>query len=195
MKNKSQTNRDLLLLLKEGDMAAFDAIFNKYCNRVYGFVIRYVKREEDADDIVQEVFIKIWESRMKIDVYLSFDSFLYTIAYNTTISLLRKRVTEKNAHEYLKSIQQIKTTNNVIDELHFKQLKGELKSLTNNLTPRQKEIFILSREEGLSYKEIAHKLNISTNTVKNHLVTALKYIKSHMNNRLETSVLFIFLFL
>ncbi len=193
--NKTKANRELLLLLKKGDMVAFDAIFNRYCNRLHGFVIRYVKREQDAEDIVQEVFIKIWESRMKIDVYSSFDSFLYTIAYNTTISILRKRVTEKNAHEYLKSIQQIKTTNNVIDELHYKQLKGELNSLTNKLTPRQREIFILSREEGLSYKEIAKKLNISSNTVKNHLVTALKFIKSQMNNRLETSVLFVFLFL
>ncbi len=192
---KTKAIRDLLLLLKKGDMAAFDSIFNRYFNRLHRFVIRYVKSEEDADDIVQEVFIKIWELRMKIDVYSSFDSFLYTIAYNTTISILRKRVTEKKAYEYLKSVQQIKTTNNVIDELHYKQIKGEFDLITNKLTPRQREIFILSREEGLSYKEIAHKLNISSNTVKNHLVSAVKFIKSNMNNRLESSVLFIFLFL
>ena len=71
----------------------------------------------------------------------------------------------------------------------------DLNSLTNKLTPYQKEIFLLSREEGLSNKEIAQKLNISANTVKNHLVTALKFIKYNMNNSLETSILFIFIFL
>ncbi len=191
----NKKNKDILILLKKGDMAAFDAIFNKYCNKLHGFVLRYVKREEDAEEIVQEVFIKIWETRTKIDIYSSFESFLFTIAYNATISLLRKRVTEKKSFEYLKSVQQFKTVENVIDELHYKDLKNKLESLLNQLTPRQKEIYILSREEGLTHSEIASKLNISENTVKNHLVSSLKFIRKQMDNSLITSLLFLSLFL
>lgn len=193
--NNTKSNRELVKLLKKGDMAAFDAIYNSYCHKLHQFVIRYVKQEEDAEGIVQEVFIKIWEARTKINVYESFESFLFTIAYNTTISLLRKRVSETKSREYLKSLQQIDTADQVIEEIHFKELDQKVQSLLKQLTPRQKEIYLLSREEGLTHKEIAKKLNISENTVKNHLVTTLKYLKSHIDNNLVVNVLFLCLFL
>lgn len=176
-------------------MATFDAIYNKYCHKLHGFVLRYLKQEEDAEGIVQEVFIKIWEARSKIDVYSSFESFLFTIAYNTSISLLRKRVSETKSREYLKSLQQIDNADNVIDELHFKELNHKVQSLLKQLAPRQKEVYLLSREEGLTHKEIAQKLNISENTVKNHLVTTLKYLKSHIDSSLAINILFLCLFL
>ncbi len=183
------------MLLKKGDMAAFDAIYYKYCRRLYGFVLRYLKQEEDAEGIVQEVFIKIWETRNKIDVYSSFESFLFTVAYNSTISLLRKRLAEIKSKEYLKSLQQFSSTVDVIDELQFKELNEKVQCLLKQLTPRQKEIYLLSREEGLTHKEIAQKLDISENTIKNHMVTTLKYLKSHLDNSLTVNVLFLFLFL
>lgn len=175
-------------------MAAFDAIYTTYCHKLHEFVIRYVKLEEDAEGIVQEVFMKIWEARTKIDVFASFESFLFTIAYNTTMSLLRKRVSESKSREYLKSFQQIATADEVINEIHFNELNQKVQSLLKQLTPRQKEIFLLSREEGLTHKEIAEKLNISENTVNNHLVTILKFLKSHIDSSLAVNVLFLCLF-
>ena len=191
----NKSNKELILLLRKGDMAAFDAIYNKYCLKLHEFVLRYLKQEEDAEGIVQEVFIKIWEARGKIDVYASFESFLFTIAYNTIISLLRKRVSETKSREYLKSLQQIDTADTIIDELQFKDLYQRLHSLLQQLTPRQKEIYVLSREEGMTHNEIAQKLNISESTVNNHLVTTLKYLKSHIDSSLSVNILFICLFL
>ena len=156
MKN-AKSNKELVKLLKKGDMAAFDAIYNSYCYKLHEFVIRYVKQEEDAEGIVQEVFIKIWNARGKIDVYASFESFLFTIAYNSTMSLLRKRVSESKSREYLKSQQQIDTADQVIDEIQFKELDHKVQSLLKKITPRQKEIYLLSRKEGLTHKEIAKK--------------------------------------
>ncbi len=176
-------------------MAAFDAIYNRYCHKLHEFVLTYLKREDDAEEIVQEVFIKVWESRAKIDIYSSFESFLFTIAYNATMSLLRKRVSETKSKEYLKSVQQINTAEQVIDELQFKELNNKVQSLLMQLTPRQKEIYVLSREEGLTHKEIAKKLNISESTVNNHLVTTLKYLKSHIDSSLAVNILFLCLFL
>jgi RNA polymerase sigma factor (sigma-70 family) len=117
-----KSNSDLIRLLNEGDIVAFDAIYERYCNRLYGFVFRYLKNREDAEEIVQEVFLKIWEARQKIDSYSSFDSFIFTVAYNSTITLLRKRVTEQKYLDNLKLRQEIASTPNLIDEIQFKEL-------------------------------------------------------------------------
>lgn len=191
----TKSNKDLLILLKKGDILAFDSIYEMYSKRLYGFVLRYIKQKEDAEGIVQEVFIKIWETRNKIDIYTSFDSFIFTVAYNITINLLRKRISEHKYQDRLNSVQQITEADQIIDEIYFKEIKIQLQSLLNKLTLRQKEIFQLSREEGLTHEEIAKKLDISVNTVKNHMVTTLAFIKSHIDKGLTANFLFISLFL
>ena len=193
--NSKKSNTELLKLLKEGDMSAFDIIYKKYSKRLYGFVFRYVKQEADTEEIVQEVFIKIWKSRDTINIYSSFESFLFTIAHNATVNLLKKRVTEQRYVEHVKSLQHIDGTYELTDETHYKELMYKFQGLLNELSPRQKEIFQLSREGGLSHKEIAEKLGISANTVKNHLVTTLSFLKSKLDNGLLISGLFINLFL
>lgn len=193
--NYNKSNIELIKLLKKGDIVAFDALYKKYSKRLYGFVFRYIKHDADTEEIVQEVFIKIWRSRDKINIYSSFESFLFTIAHNATVNLIKKRVTEQKYIEHIKSIQRIGETYELTDEIHYKELKHKLQGLLNELSPRQKEIFQLSREEGLSHKEIAEKLGISANTVKNHLVTTLSFLKGNLDNGLLISGLFVSLFL
>lgn len=176
-------------------MVAFDTIYEQYCKRLYGFVIRYVKQDTDAEEIVQEVFIKIWENRRKIDVFSSFESFIFTISYNSTISLLRKRVHEKKYLEHLKFSQEFDLTPELTDEIHFKELNEKIQNLLGELTPRQREIFLLSREEGLTHGQIAKKLGISVHTVKNHIVTVLSLLKSNVDTTLIINALFVCLFL
>jgi RNA polymerase sigma-70 factor (ECF subfamily) len=176
-------------------MPAFDIIYKKYSRRLYGFVFRYVKQEADTEEIVQEVFVKIWKSREKLNIYSSFESFLFTIAHNATVNLLKKRATEQKYVEHVKSLQNIDEAYELTDEIHYKELKQKYQGLLNELSPRQKEIFQLSREEGLSHKEIAEKLGISVHTVKNHLVTTLSFLRSKLDNGLLISGLFVSLFL
>ena len=114
-----KSNKELLQLIQKDDRIAFYNLYERYSKRLYGFVLRYIKQESDAEEIVQEVFIKIWESRSKIDVYSSFESFLFTIAYNATISLFRKRVTEKKYLEHLKSLQPFYNAPDLTDEILF----------------------------------------------------------------------------
>jgi RNA polymerase sigma-70 factor (ECF subfamily) len=176
-------------------MMAFDNIYLLYSKRLYRFVYRFLKRETDTEEIVQEVFIKIWEARSKIDVYTSFESFIFTIAYNTTISLLRKRVTEKKYLDYLMSVQITENEPDLVEQINFNDLNESFHQLLNKLTPRQKEIFLLSREQGLSHAEIAKKLNISENTVKNHIVSALSFLKTNLDSSMLSGLLFVYLFL
>lgn len=190
-----KSNTELVKLLKKGDMVAFDTIYERYFNRLYGFVFRYVKQKVDVEGIVQEVFIKIWETRSKIDVHSSFEYFIFTIAYNLTISLLRKRVIENKYVDHIKSLQQVKNADDILEDIHFKALEGKVQLLLNQLTPRQKQIFQLSREDGLSHREIAGKLNISVNTVKNHMVSTLSFLKRKIDKALIVSVLFVYLYL
>lgn len=182
-------------LLREGDPIAFHRIYNRYCKRLYSFVLRYVKQEEDAEGIVQEVFLKLWESRSKIDIYASFEAFLFTVAYNQTISILRKKVNEEKYLKHLKSRNQFRQTPDIAEEVHFKELNEKVNSLLNNLTPRQQEIFLLSRQKGLKHAEIAQQLGISVNTVKNHLVAALSYLRSRIDQNTMLNLFFIYLFL
>lgn len=183
------------MLIQKNDRVAFYNLYERYCRRLHGFVLRYIKQKEDAEEIVQEVFVKIWESRNKIDAYSSFEAFLFTIAYNTTISLLRKRTNENKYLEHLKSLQQPDSSPDLIDEIHFNELNDRVQSLLNELTPRQKEIFQLSREEGLSHEEIAKKLDISVNTVKKHIGNTLVFLRSQIDSNLTINLLFVYLFL
>jgi RNA polymerase sigma-70 factor, ECF subfamily len=189
-----KVNTDLIKLLKKGDMIAFDSIYKHYSKRLYGFVLRFIKNENDAEEIVQEVFMKIWERKSQIDLNSFFESFLFTIAYNTTISLLRKRVNERKYFEYIQYRQQILSSDEIISDIHLKECKETLKELLNQLTPRQKEIFLLSRKEGLTHNEIAIKLTISPNTVKNHLISTLSFLKTRLNKDFFMGLLFLCLF-
>lgn len=190
----TKSNKELILLIKEDNRVAFYQLYERYGKRLYGFVLRFIKQEEDAEEIVQEVFIKIWESRKKIDVYASFESFIFTVAYNASISLLRKRISEKKYLEHLKNLQS-ENTPDVIGEIHFNELNEKIKALLNELTPRQREIFRMSREEGLTHGEIAKKLNISVFTVKKHISNTLSFLKAHLDNELIINLLFIYLFI
>lgn len=189
------SNTELIKRLKEGDIKAFDEIYRSYCNRLFGFVLNIIKQESDAEEIVQEVFVRIWSSRNKIDEFASFDSFLFTIAYNNTMSLLRKRVNEQKYLDHLKNIQKEGFSNDIIDELHYQELHQRYKQVINQLTPRQKEIYLLSREEGLTYKEIAEKTGISKNTVEIHMTKAINFIKNNLQKTLLINAFFIDLFI
>lgn len=176
-------------------MVAFYQLYERYSRRLFAFVMGYIKLEQDAEEIIQEVFIKIWESRHKIDAYSSFEAFIFTIAYNATISLFRKRATEERYLEQLKRLQQVETAPDLNDEIRFNELNEKVQVLLNELTPRQRSVFQLSRTEGLTHREIAEKLGISVLTVKKHIANTLAFLKSKMNNDLMVSSLYFYLFL
>jgi len=180
--------------LKNGDMASFDIIYRTYSKRLFGFVLQIIKNDSDAEEIVQEVFIKIWESRHQIDNFSLFDSYLFTIAYNKTISHIRKRLSEKKYIDHIKSLQNVPETT-TYDDSEFRILSEQVNFFVGQLPSRQKEVFILHRREGLTYREIAKKMNISENTVENHMARALKFLRQKLNRENIAGLLFICLFL
>ena len=178
-----------------GDIKSFDLLYHTFNNRLYNFVFGLIKIRTESEGIVQEVFIKIWESRNQLKKHSSFESFLFTIAYNTTISLLRKKATEQKYIDYIKSLQ-IESESPTIDkEIDLGNLNKTINTVIDKLPNRQKEVFKLKYFENFSYKQIAEKLDISVNTVENHMVKSHRFLKQNLNRNYATGILLMSLFL
>lgn len=185
-------NPKLLIRLKNGDILAFDELYKLYSHKLFSFVFRILKDEADSDDIVQEVFLKIWEYREKLGDYKLLNSFIFTIAYNNSISLIRKRIRSTKYIEYLRDLSVNHTQSNFITEIELIELNNQIENLISNLPERQNQIFRLHRGKGLTYPEIAEELEISKNTVENHMAKALKYLRRNLNN-FWVSILFFYI--
>ena len=193
--SKDNITQELLTRLKNGDILAFDLVYELYSHKLFSFVFKILKNEAEVDDIVQEVFVKIWESRNKLEDYKLLNSYIFTIAYNNSIDLIRKRISSNKYLEHLKYSASINFTPTIISQIEYNELNNQVGMLIANLPDRQKQVYLLHREEGLTYPEIAEKLGISKNTVENHMVKALKYLRQNMDNSLLINMLFVSLFL
>ena len=192
--SKDNITQELLTRLKNGDLLAFDQVYELYSHKLFSFVFKILKNEMEVDDIVQEVFVKIWESRHKLEDYKLLNSYIFTIAYNNSIDLIRKRISNNKYVEHLKNSATINFAPSIISQIEFNELNIHVGKLIANLPDRQKQVYLLHREEGFTYPEIAKKLRISKNTVENHMVKALKYMRKNIDNYVLINMLFAILF-
>ena len=165
--------------LKKGDKKALDEIYSLYYSKVFGFALSYLKNNDDAMDIVQECFIKLWENRNTIKNNTRLEAFIFTITKNSILSLFRKHSTKKKYIEYL-AHKVSANTSGTEEQTNFGFLQEKYEKLILQLPTKRKEIFWLSRKEGLSNKEIAEKKGISVKTVENQLTKALAFFKTNL---------------
>jgi len=184
---------ELMQEIKADNMFAFDVLYKKYCKRVYKFGYSILKSREESENLTQDVFLNLWENRLKIEKNSSIKSYVFTITYNSAISIIRKKARESQFMEYLKSMQEI-NVEPVNIELEYTELTNKLDEIMQALPQRQKEIYLLHRVNGLKYSEIAESLNISVNTVENHMSRALKTIREKLCNYSLIAILFWHLF-
>ncbi|HKI88679.1 MAG TPA: RNA polymerase sigma-70 factor [Draconibacterium sp.] len=178
-----------------GNIEAFDYLYSIYCSRLQYFVYGLIKIKSDTEEIVQDVFVKLWINRASLKNHESFESYLFSIAYNSTLGYLRKKATEKKYIDYIKSIQKVTLDSLVENKLDLKIFNQKLKEAINSMPPRQREVFKLKHKENFTYKEIAQKLNISVNTVENHMVKSHRFLKKELSSYYLSGLLFISLFL
>jgi RNA polymerase sigma-70 factor (family 1) len=188
------SDKQLSAQLKKGSTMAFNQLFEKYSQRLYGFSISLLKNHEDTEGIVQEVFFKIWKNRGDLNERKDFQSFLFSIAYNLIIDKFRKRSSEQKFEQFLidQAQKHYETPTNIME---YNELETSVKNAVNELPDRRKRIYLMRKEEGLSYKEIASELSISPKTVENQLNLALKHIKKHLGSDTLAAGLFLYLFM
>lgn len=184
------SDRELTAQVKKGQLNAFDQLFGRYNQRLYRFNRSLLKNHEDAEELVQETFFRIWKKRDELNERKSFRSFLFSIAYNLIVDQFRHRVKEQEYEQFLIKEAQRNYSNPGI-ELEYKELKEQVNKAVNNLPERRKKIYQLSRIEGLRHKEIASRLHIKPKTVENQINLALKYIRKQLGTKNIAIVLFL----
>lgn len=189
-----KNEKQLVSQLIDNDVKAFDLLFYKYSDRLYRFSFSLLKNTEDAKEIVQDTFFKIWNKRNDIDSSKSFKSFLFTISYNLIIDQLRAKLKDKEYRKFIEEYFENNTTgaNHLAD---FNILNEQISEIIESLPERRKKIFQLSREKGLTHKEISSELGISVKTVENQINLALKTVKKHLGEELMPVLLFCSLFI
>jgi RNA polymerase sigma-70 factor, ECF subfamily len=177
--------KDLLALrIKLGDEQAFELLFRKYYIRLCSFTNKFIHDPEEAKDIVEEVFMKIWEKRTEINPEDSLISYMFKIAQNKSLNTLRKKKAESKCVEIFKLIYIDNNDYSGFETFLSKELEKNIQIAINKIPPKCKRVFELSRSEGLKYSQIAEELNISIKTVEVHMSKALNILRIELKNYL-----------
>ena len=163
----------------EGDESAFATIFHRFTPKIRPFVLGIVKVPEVADELVQDLFLKVWLNRQNLVGVTEPSAWLYKVASNLALNQLRRQASE---YRRIKALVDSSGTDadDLFSQFTAKELQQVIRQAVNALPEKRREVYLLSRDEGLSHKEIADKLGISVNTVKNQVVSALKAIQDHI---------------
>ena len=172
----------LLEQLKAGDRRAFERIFMEYSPRVYRFAQRFMNVRCDIEEVVQDVFVRLWEARTNVNPELNFDNYLFTITRNLILNRHRaRRVNEIYVQDtVLAGLEQGKDLPE--DEIIAQDLANFIDRITEQLPPKQQEVFNLSRQKMMTYREIAQQLGISEKTVEAHIYQALRFIRKNLEH-------------
>lgn len=175
----SNDEKELLMQLREGNAQALDYFYHQYSLRIYRKLLKMVRVETIAEELVQDVFVRIWDKRHQIDPDRSFRSYLFTIAQNLVYDLYRKVAREERLQEVIKDASS-EIYMHVEEGVFLKETSEILNKAINNLPSQQKLVFTLCKLEGKSYEDASATLGISTSTINNHIVKATKSIKGYM---------------
>lgn len=185
---------ELVLKLQKGDVEAFDLVYEKYAGKLYGFTLKYLKSTNETEELVQSVFLKVWENHKTLKKESSFKSYLFTIAYNEICNTFRRRShLQKFIGEQL--IENSQTTHETEELIDYNSIRERIEQIISKLPERQRTIFLKSREEGKSNREIAIELGLSSGTVDNYISESLKFIRSQLQDKNLSALLLFSLFL
>ena len=185
---------EIIRRLKRDDKSAVDDLFEYYYPRLYQFSKSILKIESEVDDILQEVFVKLWLNRQNIHNPETFNAYIFTITKNEVLNLIRSKLKDQQFREKL-YLFAVAEEYRVQNELEFDEIRTGIDRIVSNLPERRQQIFKLSRTEGLSNKEIARQLNISEKTVEDHITHAIKKIRASLTEIGILSLLYFYLFL
>jgi RNA polymerase sigma-70 factor (ECF subfamily) len=176
--------RALVIRLIQSDSVAFEKLYYQYVERAYGFAFHYLRNTFEAEEIVQEVFTKLWENRDNINPDLSFSGYLLTTVKNTVFNENRKKIYHRAyVSDVLKYLQT--RMKDLEEKITYDDLMEHLNKTIRNMPPKRQEIFKLCRIEGMSHKNISKTLGIAEKTVEAHMRLALRDLRSVLSPILD----------
>ena len=172
--NNKENCEELIQRIKSSNAEAFEEVFKSYHDELFNFLVYKVGDSQTAEDVLQDVFIKLWENRHQLKTNLSIKAYLYTIAKNLALNYIRhNKVVRKFQQELEMSISQDQSPTSQ-SALEFEEFSKNLFEVLEKLPEQQRLIFMMSRQSNLSHKDISERLNISIKTVETHIGRALK---------------------
>ena len=178
-----QTDDELLILLQKGNERAFTAIYERYHKLLYVLAYKYLKDNDTAKDAVQQIFLKLWESRSLFSIHINLRNYLYTMLKNHLLNEIRNNYTalEKN---YELAQETIEYENEILSKLEEKEMTEQLYRAIDSLPEQKKAVCLYKLKDSLSNQEIAEKMQISIPTVKTHYSQAIKLHREHFDKLL-----------
>ena len=178
-------NSELLHRVSTGDEPAFKTLFDTYRNRLFFYISRFVKSEAVAEELVMDVFMKIWVGRELVVQIDNFDAFLFRIAHNKSIDFLRSAAKDSRLEELLWEKMQVVSAEKADSSVLVHEYEEKIREAISLLSPQRKKIYLLSREQDYTHDQIAEQLNISKSTVNNQLVEAQRFIRNFLSKNIE----------
>lgn len=165
----------------------FEQIYKQYYPKMFAFAKNYIPANEDAENIVQDVFLSLWERKQEIVISYTLVTYLFTLVKNRCLNFLRHKLIEEEFNSQMK--EELRFKLDALESMDYsyqseKELQEVIRRALDSLPERCREVFIKSRIEGLKYKEISEELGISVNTVENQMVTALKKLRVELKDYL-----------
>lgn len=181
--NGLHNEQELLQQIARGNETAFKQIVDVYWTKVYGQALAYCKSAPQAEELTQDTFIAIWMNRQKLPDVTNFAGYLYMIARHKLLNVIRQKLTTTTPVDNIP----LEETNWRPDiQLEYRQAYDQLMQGMEALPPMRKKVFMMSRLEGKSYDQIATELQVSRNTVKEHIVKALNFLRNHFANHQDS---------
>ena len=180
--------QELLSLLRIGDKTAFTKIYDLYSKKLFLNIYHLVKIQEVAEEILQEIFVLIWEKRESIFINQSFKAYLFRIAENKVTDFFRKLKRDKILFERVKEASSAVYTH-VEESILGNESSSVFRKAIESLPPQRRQIFCMCKMEGRSYNEVSHLLGISTSTINDHIVKATRTVRECLLANKETATL------
>lgn len=186
----SNNEQELFRQIAEGDESAFAIVFHRYKSPLFDYGIKITKSPAAAEELVQDCFVKLWLAREKLLHIENPVGYLQMMARNAGLDYLRKLSLDNNLQKKVWA-GMAATENQPLQQLQVGETRRLIEEAVAQLPQQQREVFLLSRFEGLSYLEIGRQMGIANNTVKNHLVKALKFIREYLGKKYGSPVVLV----
>ncbi len=192
--HSTYTDEQLLLMLADSDQQVFTELYNRYHAGIYRYLLAFVKIPSISEDLTQEVFLKVWETRKRLQIHTSFAAYIYRISRNTAIDFMKKIAVDRELRSEIILHKESFFPDNNGSQLLAKEYSYLYKQAIDSLSQQRRTVFLLCREEGKTYKEVARLLGISRHTVKEHMTKSLHNLRNFLSEKTESALLLVIQF-